>query len=308
MPRVPPLDELPQLLRDLRLRRGVRRAGRPRRRPARRGPLDRRASRGRAPGSTDLEAATREAVADDRRPGGRHRRHRGAGGPPLRGQRLAGVLAGVRRGRPGRPAAVDASVTPSGDDRVVVLTGLDTKGLEFDGIVVVRPDEIEAESAPVARRCTSCSPARRSCSARCPDCPRSRRDLPDGTSLTGMSDSHPRTPTARTRAGSRPREPPADSLPMTRTSPLPSRRTASPRPSREGGVRPAPGPAAVRPAAPVPAAGPEPGWWRVGTGPEPASRRRPGVRLRPGPEPGLRPAAAELPDVRRRPGRDGRPR
>jgi DNA helicase IV len=28
----------------------------------------------------------------------------------------------------------------------VVLTGLDTKGLEFDGIVVVRPDEIEAES------------------------------------------------------------------------------------------------------------------------------------------------------------------
>jgi DNA helicase IV len=34
-----------------------------------------------------------------------------------------------------------------GDDaRVVVLTGLDTKGLEFDGIVVVEPAEIEAES------------------------------------------------------------------------------------------------------------------------------------------------------------------
>jgi UvrD/REP helicase N-terminal domain len=34
-----------------------------------------------------------------------------------------------------------------GDDaRVVVLTGLDTKGLEFDGIVVVQPGEIEAES------------------------------------------------------------------------------------------------------------------------------------------------------------------
>ena len=34
----------------------------------------------------------------------------------------------------------------AGDDRVVVLTGLDTKGLEFDGIVVVEPEEIEAES------------------------------------------------------------------------------------------------------------------------------------------------------------------
>lgn len=47
----------------------------------------------------------------------------------------------------GARAAVDSSVAPSGDDRVVVLTGLDTKGLEFDGIVVVRPGEIEDESA-----------------------------------------------------------------------------------------------------------------------------------------------------------------
>ncbi|MFT4264645.1 MAG: AAA family ATPase [Nocardioides sp.] len=46
-----------------------------------------------------------------------------------------------------RAAAADASATPSGDDRVVVLTGLDTKGLEFDAIVVVRPQEIEDESA-----------------------------------------------------------------------------------------------------------------------------------------------------------------
>ena len=46
----------------------------------------------------------------------------------------------------GARAAVDSSVTPSGDDRVVVLTGLDTKGLEFDAIVVVRPQEIEDES------------------------------------------------------------------------------------------------------------------------------------------------------------------
>jgi len=43
-------------------------------------------------------------------------------------------------------ASVDSTATPSGEDRVVVLTGLDTKGLEFDGIVVVRPQEIEDES------------------------------------------------------------------------------------------------------------------------------------------------------------------
>ena len=47
---------------------------------------------------------------------------------------------------PAARAAIDSSVSPSGEDRVVVLTGLDTKGLEFDGIVVVRPEEIEAES------------------------------------------------------------------------------------------------------------------------------------------------------------------
>ncbi len=33
------------------------------------------------------------------------------------------------------------------NDRIVVLTGLDTKGLEFDGIVVLAPHEIESESA-----------------------------------------------------------------------------------------------------------------------------------------------------------------
>ncbi|KQZ75971.1 MULTISPECIES: HelD family protein [unclassified Nocardioides] len=44
------------------------------------------------------------------------------------------------------PSAASPGVTPSGDDRIVVLTGLDTKGLEFDGIVVVRPQEIEDES------------------------------------------------------------------------------------------------------------------------------------------------------------------
>ena len=39
-----------------------------------------------------------------------------------------------------------AGLTAGDDARVVVLTGLDTKGLEFDGIVVVEPAEIEAES------------------------------------------------------------------------------------------------------------------------------------------------------------------
>ena len=116
-------------------------------------------------GVADLEAATREAVVDmaGQVPGT-------VGivvpvGPPLGGQRLAGVVAGARRRRARAPApAVDSSVAPSGDDRVVVLTGLDTKGLEFDGIVVVRPEEIEAESVTgAARRCTSYSPVRPSC-------------------------------------------------------------------------------------------------------------------------------------------------
>ncbi len=44
------------------------------------------------------------------------------------------------------PSAGTAAATPSGEDRVVVLTGLDTKGLEFDGIIVVAPAEIEQES------------------------------------------------------------------------------------------------------------------------------------------------------------------
>jgi DNA helicase IV len=40
------------------------------------------------------------------------------------------------------------SATQGGDDaRIAVLTGLDTKGLEFDAIVVVEPVEIESESA-----------------------------------------------------------------------------------------------------------------------------------------------------------------
>ncbi len=43
-------------------------------------------------------------------------------------------------------SAEDSTKPPSGEDRIVVLTGLDTKGLEFDAILVVRPQEIEDES------------------------------------------------------------------------------------------------------------------------------------------------------------------
>jgi len=83
---------------------------------------------------TDLEPATRRVLAElvasvD-----------GTVGivvPVARRAEVSGWLAGW-------PELADLS---RGDDaRVVVLTGLDTKGLEFDGIVVVEPREIEAES------------------------------------------------------------------------------------------------------------------------------------------------------------------
>jgi UvrD-like helicase C-terminal domain/UvrD/REP helicase N-terminal domain len=44
-------------------------------------------------------------------------------------------------------ADLAAAAAGGPDARIAVLTGLDTKGLEFDGIVVVEPDEIEAESS-----------------------------------------------------------------------------------------------------------------------------------------------------------------
>jgi DNA helicase IV len=43
-------------------------------------------------------------------------------------------------------AHLAADASGGSQARVAVLTGLETKGLEFDGIVVVAPDEIEAES------------------------------------------------------------------------------------------------------------------------------------------------------------------
>ena len=39
-----------------------------------------------------------------------------------------------------------AEETGSPDSRIVVLSGLDTKGLEFDGLIVVAPKEIESEA------------------------------------------------------------------------------------------------------------------------------------------------------------------
>ena len=96
---------------------------------------------------TDLETTTREAVAEIAEA------VRGTVGivvPVARRSEVNAWLASWPEraaDAPSARAAVDSSVPPSGEDRVVVLTGLDTKGLEFDGIVVVRPEEIEAESA-----------------------------------------------------------------------------------------------------------------------------------------------------------------
>jgi hypothetical protein len=95
---------------------------------------------------TELESATREAVLDV---AGQVRGTVGIVVPVARRSEVNAWLASwpeLADDAPGARAAIDSSVAPSGEDRVVVLTGLDTKGLEFDGIVVVRPEEIEAES------------------------------------------------------------------------------------------------------------------------------------------------------------------
>ncbi|KRB76559.1 helicase [Nocardioides sp. Root190] len=94
----------------------------------------------------DLESATREAVLDL---AGRVSGTVGIVVPVARRSEVNAWLASwpeLAADAAGARAAVDSAVAPSGEDRVVVLTGLDTKGLEFDGIVVVRPQEIEDES------------------------------------------------------------------------------------------------------------------------------------------------------------------
>ena len=107
-------------------------------------------STGRVPveitGSTDMEAATRQAVADI---AGSVSGTVGIVVPVARRSEVNAWLAAwpeFAEDAPGAKVAVDSTVSPSGSDRIVVLTGLDTKGLEFDGIVVVRPQEIESES------------------------------------------------------------------------------------------------------------------------------------------------------------------
>lgn len=96
----------------------------------------------------DLESATRVAVAET---SGRVRGTVGIVVPAARRGEVNSWLASwpeFASDAPSAPASArDASTPPSGEDRIVVLTGLDTKGLEFDGIVVVRPREIEQESA-----------------------------------------------------------------------------------------------------------------------------------------------------------------
>ena len=84
-------------------------------------------------GVTDLEAATREAVLDV---AGRVPGTVGIVVPVARRSEVNAWLASwpeLAEDAPGARAAIDSSVAPSGEDRVVVLTGLDTKGLEFDG-------------------------------------------------------------------------------------------------------------------------------------------------------------------------------
>jgi hypothetical protein len=98
-------------------------------------------------GVADLETATREAVTEI---AGEVAGTVGVVVPVARRSEVNAWLASWPEhaaDASGARAAVDSSVTPSGEDRIVVLTGLDTKGLEFDGIVVVRPQEIEDESA-----------------------------------------------------------------------------------------------------------------------------------------------------------------
>ena len=64
--------------------------------------------------------------------------------PIARRSEVAGWLASWPQFSADAPNATNPA--SAGDDRIVVLTGIDTKGLEFDGIVVVDPDAIEAES------------------------------------------------------------------------------------------------------------------------------------------------------------------
>ena len=98
--------------------------------------------------SVDLEKATREAVGDI---AGQVGGTVGIVVPVARRSEVNSWLASWSEFAADAPSAAasaaDPTSVPSGEDRIVVLTGLDTKGLEFDDIIVVSPDEIERESA-----------------------------------------------------------------------------------------------------------------------------------------------------------------
>jgi DNA helicase IV len=98
--------------------------------------------------AVDLEKATREAVGEI---AGQVGGTVGIVVPVARRSEVNSWLASWTEFAADAPSAAasaaDPTSVPSGEDRIVVLTGLDTKGLEFDGIVVVSPDEIERESA-----------------------------------------------------------------------------------------------------------------------------------------------------------------
>ena len=89
-------------------------------------------------GASTWRRATREAVPAIAGAVSGTVGHRRPRRPALGGQRLAGRAGrSWPRTRPGRGPLSTPRSPPSGEDRIVVLTGLDTKGLEFDGIVVV---------------------------------------------------------------------------------------------------------------------------------------------------------------------------
>ena len=66
--------------------------------------------------------------------------------PVARLAAVGGWLQASAAADPEVAAALDGGDPRSSSSRLVVLTGIETKGLEFDGILVVAPEEIEAES------------------------------------------------------------------------------------------------------------------------------------------------------------------
>ena len=113
-----------------------------------------------------------------------------------------------------------------------------------------------------------------------------------------MSEQPPQDPYGQNPGGQPPEGPPGGQPPHDPNQPPAQPPYGQPPAQPPYGQPPAQPPYGQQP--PYATAGPEPGRRRYGQ--DPNQRLGSG----PGPEPGLRPAAAELPGVRRRPGRDGR--